>query len=202
MPDQDSQSTANHVALRAAMRREHLAARKALPAAPHAQASEAVHAHLVTWIAARPPGILAFCLPIRGEIDCRPVVEQLLALGWQAAMPVVVEKHAPMIFRPWSPTMPMTIDPHGIPVPDTTASVLPDIVLLPLLAFDAAGYRLGYGGGYFDRTLASAMPRPLAVGVGFDLNAVATTWPGQHDIPLDVVVTESGVHPCSPGDTP
>jgi 5,10-methenyltetrahydrofolate synthetase len=98
--------------------------------------------------------------------------------------------------------MPMTIDPHGIPVPDTTASVQPDIVLLPLLAFDAAGYRLGYGGGYFDRTLANAMPRPLAVGVGFDLNAVATTWPGQHDIPLDVVVTESGVHPRSPGDTP
>jgi 5-formyltetrahydrofolate cyclo-ligase len=193
MPDQDSQSTVNRDALRTASRRENLAARKALSAARHAQASEAVRAHLEIWLTARTPGILAFCLPIQGEIDCRPMVERLLAIGWQAAMPVVVEKHAPMIFRPWSPSMPMTVDPHGIPVPDTTASVVPDIVLLPLLAFDADGYRLGYGGGYFDRTLAGSRPRPLAIGVGFDLNAVVTTWPGPFDIALDLIATESGV---------
>lgn len=202
MPDQDSQSTANRDALRAALRRENLAARMALPAARHAQASDAVCAHLKAWLTTRTRGILAFCLPIRGEIDCRPMVESLLAAGWQAAMPVVVEKHAPMVFRPWVPDMPMTVDPLGIPIPDTTASATPDIVMLPLLAFDAAGYRLGYGGGYFDRTLAVARPRPLAVGVGFDLNAVATTWPGSFDIALDLIATESGVRHPLPADTP
>lgn len=87
----------------------------------------------------------------------------------------------------------MTADPYGIPVPATALSPPPNVLLLPLVAFDAAGYRLGYGGGYFDRTLAAMHPRPLTIGVGFDLCAVADIRPERHDIPLDLIVTESGI---------
>ena len=83
--------------------------------------------------------------------------------------------------------------PDLIPVPATAAGPTPDVLLLPLVAFDAAGYRLGYGGGYFDRTLAAMHPRPLTIGVGFDLCAVADIRPERHDIPLDLIVTESGI---------
>jgi 5,10-methenyltetrahydrofolate synthetase len=87
----------------------------------------------------------------------------------------------------------MTVDPYGIPIPATPPAPPPDVLLIPLVAFDAAGYRLGYGGGYFDRTLAALDPRPLSVGVGFELARVADLQPAPHDIPLDRIVTEAGV---------
>ena len=136
---------------------------------------------------------LAFCAPVRGEFDARPPVGELLARGWRAAMPVVVEAGAPMIFRAWTPDCAMDTDRHGIPIPRNGPEIDPDIVLLPLLAFDPAGYRLGYGGGYFDRTLAARAPRPRAIGVGFELARVADIRPQPHDIRLDAVVTEAGV---------
>lgn len=86
----------------------------------------------------------------------------------------------------------MTTDRHGIPIPAGDGSLHPEVVLLPLVAFDADGYRIGYGGGYFDRTLAAMSPRPLAIGVGFELARVDSTGPQAHDIRLDVIVTEAG----------
>ncbi len=180
-------------ALRATLRREKIAARLALSAAAHRTASAAIRRHLAELLLPRPAGLLAFCLPIRAEVDCRPLVERLLALGWRAAVPTVVARDAPMAFRAWWPAAPLTVDPHGIPVPATGPAGDPDAILLPLVAFDAAGYRLGYGGGYFDRTLAALQRRPLVVGVGFDLGAVADIRPEWHDVPLDLIVTESGI---------
>ncbi len=98
-----------------------------------------------------------------------------------------------MSFRTWTPSSAMTTDRYGIPIPLGGQEVLPDIVLLPLVAFDPQGFRLGYGGGYFDRTLGSLVPRPLAIGVGFELARVADIRPQAHDIPLDAVVTEAGI---------
>jgi 5,10-methenyltetrahydrofolate synthetase len=111
-------------------------------------------------------------------------------------MPVVVDVAAPMVFRPWTPQSPMTADRHGIPIPDTDAiSAAPSILLLPLVAFDATGYRLGYGGGYFDRTLAACAVRPLTIGVGFELARLLTVYPQVHDLACDVIVTEAGWQP-------
>lgn len=135
--------------------------------------------------------MLAFCWPIRAEFDCRPLAGTLLAAGWQMAMPVVTLRGAPMTFRDWTPESAMTSDPHGIPIPDTATVRHPDVLLLPLVAFDSAGYRLGYGGGYFDRTLAACVPRPLSVGVGFECGRVPSIHPEAHDIPLDCIITES-----------
>ena len=193
MTDQPRQSAVNPDALRATLRREKIAARQALPVAAHRSASVAVVHHLTEFLTPMPAGTLAFCMPIRAEVDCRALVAHLIDRGWQAAMPTVATRDAPMEFRAWHPEAPMTADPYGIPVPATPRSLNPDVMLLPLVAFDAAGYRLGYGGGYFDRTLAAMHPRPLTIGVGFDLCAVADIRPERHDIPLDLIVTESGI---------
>jgi hypothetical protein len=101
---------------RAALRRERLAARLALDATSHAALSARIEARLRTLLSALPPQTLAFCAPVRGEFDARALATELLGLGWQAAMPVVVAPAAPMIFRAWSPASAMGADRHGIPI--------------------------------------------------------------------------------------
>lgn len=147
-------------------------------------------APLLQCLAAR---TLGFCWPFRGEPDLRAFVIGWLAADAQrrAALPVVLDKAAPMVFRAWRPGVPMSADRHGIPVPAAGPSLVPDVVLVPLNAFDAAGFRLGYGGGYFDRTLA--MIDSTAVGVGFESGRVGTTLPQTHDRPMAWIVTEKGV---------
>ncbi|HEX8963907.1 MAG TPA: 5-formyltetrahydrofolate cyclo-ligase [Rhodocyclaceae bacterium] len=182
------------MAARARLRRERIAARQALPPGEHARLSALLESHLERELVRRPAGVLAFCWPIRGEFDARPLVGRLLGRGWRGCMPVVEALAAPMSFRPWTPTAAMDVDPYGIPIPaGATLSPPPDIVLLPLVAFDARGYRLGYGGGYFDRTLAALSPRPAAWGVGFELARAADLRPQPHDVALDLIVTELGV---------
>lgn len=193
MTEQSRGIATDPAAVRKTLRREKIAARMSLPASAHRLASNAVRHLLGEFLLARPPAVIAFCMPMRGEVDCQPVIERLVALGWQAAMPVVRALNAPMEFFAWWPQAPMRFDPYGIPVPATHRSLPPDVLLLPLVAFDRAGYRLGYGGGYFDRTLALLQPRPLTIGVGFDLAEVADLSPQPHDVPLDVIVTESGI---------
>jgi len=178
-------------AFRSRLRRERIAARLALPDEEHARASAVIEHHLENLLAARPPQVIAFCWPLRREFDCRPLVGRLLASGWGAAQPVVTAEAAPMVFRPWTPETPMTTDRHGIPIPAGDQTVVPDVVLLPLVAFDAHGYRIGYGGGYFDRTLAVLAPRPFAIGVGFELARVTSVRPEPHDVRLDALVTET-----------
>lgn len=186
-------------AFRAALRKKMLTARAALAMrepATHADFSARIEARLANFLAARSPSVIGFCAPVRGEFDARPLVAKLIAQGWQAAMPVVHQADAPMLFHPWTPDTPMSTDRYGIPIPANSPGPTPRILLLPLVAFDAAGYRLGYGGGYFDRTLAAIVPRPLAIGVGFELSRVDSTFPQAHDQMLDFLVTEAGLEGC------
>lgn len=194
MTDQPSDSAVNSADLRTALRREKIAARLALPPAAHRAASERILERLGAMLRARPAGTLGFCWPIRAEVDCLPLVRELLAAGWRAVVPTVTLPDAPMEFRPWWPEAPLAVDPYGLPVPATAACPPPDVLLVPLVAFDAAGYRIGYGGGYFDRTLAACKPRPETIGVGFALAQVGSILPGPHDIPLDRIVTEEADH--------
>ena len=184
---------AESLAFRSALRREKLAARMALDRNAREKLAAGLEAHLAALLTPLPPQVLAFCAPVRGEFDARPLASLLLERGWRAVMPVVDAADAPMSFRTWTPSSAMTTDRYGIPIPQGGGGILPDIVLLPLVAFDLQGFRLGYGGGYFDRTLASLVPRPLAIGVGFELARVADIRPQPHDIPLDAVVTEDGI---------
>ena len=139
------------------------------------------------------PQILGFYLPFKSEIDARPMVRDLLDQGWTAALPVVVDKKGPLEFRVWRPGIEMTPGVYDIPVPKERNVVTPDVLLVPLVGFDGANYRLGYGGGYYDRTLAALVPRPSTIGIGFELSRLETIHPQSHDVPLDVVVTEAGV---------
>ncbi len=183
----------NFDAERVRLRRERIAARLALTTAERSAHEVHIHALLWTWFAGRAAECVGFCWPIRAEVDCRPLVLRLLGAGWRAAMPVVVQADAPMCFRAWWPAAPMTQDPHGIPVPATDEIAPPEVLLVPLVAFDAGGYRLGYGGGYFDRTLAACSVRPITIGVGHALSRVSNIYPAPHDIPLDAVITEAGL---------
>lgn len=195
-------SSAKHIAdsvvFRAALRADKLVARMTLDKDTHAALSNQIEAHLAALLAPLPAQTIAFCAPFRGEFDMRPLASLLIERGWRCAMPVVDAADAPMRFRGWTSGCAMDVDRFGIPVPANGDTRVPGIVLLPLVAFDPQGYRLGYGGGYFDRTLAAMVPRPLAIGVGFELARVDDIGPQSHDIRLDAVVTEAGIEHHAP----
>ena len=182
-------------ALRKALRHERIAAREALPDAERQALTRRIEAHLDTLMARLAPRCLAFCWPWRGEVDLRPWARRWLAAdpARQAALPVVLTPARPMAFLRWRPDAPMATDHHGIPIPAGDEVVSPALLIVPLNVFDAAGYRLGYGGGYFDRTLAALDPTPTCVGVAFELARAGSTHPQPHDQPMDWIVTEAGV---------
>ena len=139
-------------------------------------------------------GVLAFCWPYRNEYDARHLAAALRRRGAKTAMPVVVAPKTPLIFREWHPGVELAKGPLGIPYPAASPEVVPDYVLLPMLGWDGDGYRLGYGGGFFDRTLASLAKRPRVIGVAYEEAYLKTIQPQPHDIPVDFVVTERGVY--------
>ena len=136
---------------------------------------------------------VSFYWPFRGEPDLRPLMQTVVEGGGRCALPVVVEKKAPLVFRLWQPGRRLVPGVWNIPIPADGDEVSPDIVVAPVVGFDCAGYRLGYGGGFFDRTLASFLHHPLAVGVGYDVAAISTIYPLPHDVPMEAIVTESGI---------
>ncbi|MSQ52772.1 MAG: 5-formyltetrahydrofolate cyclo-ligase [Betaproteobacteria bacterium] len=142
---------------------------------------------------------LAICWPYRNEYDARHLAAELRASNTTIALPVVVARGAPLQFREWRPGVAMAQGDLGIPYPSATTPCQPRVVLLPMVGFDAGGYRLGYGGGYFDRTLAALHPRPAIIGVAHELARIATIHPQSHDIAVDYLVTERGVY-CRDND--
>jgi len=143
-------------------------------------------------------GTLVFCWPYRNEYDARHLAAALRRRGATTALPVVVAPRTPLVFREWHPGVPLAKGPLGIPYPVGSPSVEPDRVLLPMLGWDGDGYRLGYGGGFFDRTLAALIGRPLVIGVGYEQGFLETIHPQPHDVPADFVVTERGVYRREP----
>jgi 5-formyltetrahydrofolate cyclo-ligase len=160
---------------------------------------EAITRRLVGQLSGVAGRIVGFCWPFRGEHDVRHAIRHFRDLGAVAALPAVVAKGTPLQFRKWWPGAPMRPGVFGIPVPEGTDILRPDIVFAPMNGFDAEGYRLGYGGGYFDRTLASLTPRPLAIGIAHEILRLPTIHPQPHDIPMDFVVTEAGVYQLREG---
>ncbi len=178
---------------RAALRRRLLAAREAMPPPARATASAAITRALIAQLGDANPGVVAGYLPHRGEYECQPVLERVAALGGLVALPVPLRPRRAMIFRRWTPETPMAAGPGGILHPADGPSLTPDLVLVPLVGFDATGHRLGYGGGYYDRTLAALSPRPVTIGVAFELGRLGTLQPKPHDVALDWIVTEAGM---------
>jgi 5,10-methenyltetrahydrofolate synthetase len=141
---------------------------------------------------------LAFCWPIKGEYDARHFARTLRERGALTALPVVVAPKKPLIFREWHPGIALATGAMDIPYPADSAEVVPDVAILPMNGWDAQGYRLGYGAGFFDRTLASLAKRPVTIGVSYELARLDTIHPQEWDIPLDYVVTERGLYRRDP----
>jgi 5-formyltetrahydrofolate cyclo-ligase len=183
---------------RKAERQRLLAARQALSVAGSRVVSEALAGHVAALLGDRFPSlagrVLSAYWPIKGEPDLRAPMAGWHAAGAVVALPVVETRHAPLVFRCWTPGLRMVRGDWNIPVPPTEAeTTVPQIAVAPLVGWDDAGYRLGYGGGYFDRTLAALRPRPFVIGIGFQAARLATIYPQPHDIRLDAIVTEAGV---------
>ena len=180
----------DNTAWRRALRQEMASRRAALAGAEHQALSARIVAHALATLPR--PRVAAFCWPIKHEPDVRPLLASWTSANGRAALPVVVAEKEALRFREWTPGTHLEPDRYGIPTPTAGEWLIPDLILLPLNGFDGAGYRLGYGGGYFDRTLAALSPRPLAVGVGFEINRIDSIRPEAHDQRLDWIVTESG----------
>ena len=179
---------------RRATREDLVARRVAMTPAEHRDASAAIHAHLTQAFALPADAVLAFCWPFKHEFDVRFAVRAWREHGTTAALPVVAGKAQALQFRQWWPGAPMRKGVYDIPYPDGTDLLAPDVAFVPMNGFDEQGYRLGYGGGYFDRTLAALSQRPVAVGIAFEFARLPTIFPQPHDIAMDFVVTEAGVH--------
>ena len=145
-------------------------------------------------LAPRPGTVVSGYWPVRDELDARPLMRRLIERGCTCALPVVVAAGQPLIFRTWSPGVEMEEAALGIPVPSSrSAAVDPDLLLVPLLAFSSSGYRLGYGGGYYDRTLADLRQRfasVLAVGYAYSAQELEDVPRDDKDERLDWIVTE------------
>jgi len=191
-PDNDRSTVATEGAVarwRKAERERLIAARQALPADVRAGQTAAITNDLDRLIPVGPETIVSVYWPIRAEPDLRPWMRAGWERGTRVALPVALKLGQPLEFREWSPGAVMARGLWQIPIPADGAVVVPTVVIAPLVGFDARCYRLGYGGGFFDRTLAAIAVKPLVIGVGFASTSIPTIVPQPHDIPMDWIVT-------------
>jgi 5,10-methenyltetrahydrofolate synthetase len=141
---------------------------------------------------------VAFCWPIKHEYDARHFARTLRTRGALTALPVVVAPKSPLIFREWHPGVDLAKGALDIPYPVNSPDILPEAVLLPMNGWDSMGYRLGYGAGFFDRTLAGLARRPVVIGIAYEQARLETIHPQPWDIPVDYLVTERGVYRRDP----
>jgi 5,10-methenyltetrahydrofolate synthetase len=181
-------------AWRKAKRAELIAAREAVADEVRREATASVTRTIEALLAPLAGGVIAFCWPYRHEIDVRFAIRTLREASLTAALPVVVGKGQPLAFREWHPGVTMQNGVLGIPFPVDSPLVTPTAALVPVVGFDGAGYRLGYGGGFFDRTLAALARKPISIGVGYERSRLPTIHPQPHDIAMDFIVTETRVH--------
>lgn len=177
---------------RKAERERLIAARLAFSADTRAAMSQRIAEGLDTIIGGIDGRMVSLYWPFRGEPDLRPWMASINERGGRTALPIVIEKGQPLIFRAYKPGDRLEKGVWNIPIPAEGDPVLPDIVISPIVGIDPQNYRLGYGGGFFDRTLAAMPFKPLVIGVGYELQRIATIYPQPHDIPMDRIITEAG----------
>jgi len=175
-----------------ALRRTLIAWREALAPNVRLAAEEAIAAHVLALATQYPVRCVGAYWPIRGEPRIDAVWAALRAQHITLALPVVHARHAPLQFHEWDGLAPTMVDTTGVAAPLETPVVAPlDVVVVPCVGYQAQGYRLGYGGGYFDRTLAALTPRPYTIGVAF-AGQLCQFEIAPHDVRLDAIVTEHG----------
>lgn len=187
--------------MKAQLRKERLAVRDALPPALRAAKGAAMAKHGSAAISVPSGEIIAGFLPIRSEADIRPLMDLLRQRGARVCLPVVVDKMT-IVFRELTEAGSLVPGAFGTLGPADDAALLePEILLVPLSAFDSTGQRIGYGGGYYDRAIALLRRKGLArrlIGIAFDCQEVPSVPAEPHDVRLDAILTESGLRKFSP----
>ena len=184
---------------RRAQRNELLARRMAVPLQQRRRWDARITRQLLDGFPQLRNPVVGFYWPFKAEFDPRFAIRALRQLGARAALPVVLQRDAPLQFREWWPGVATRRSVFDLPVPVGTELLRPDVLLIPPVGFDGMGYRLGYGGGYFDRTLAALAPSPIKIGVGYELSRMPTIRPQPHDIAMDFIVTEQAIYRVQPG---
>lgn len=184
-------SDAEPPARKADLRKQLLAARRTLDSATRAAWDSAIGAQVVAWWKAAQPAALGVYWPLRDEPDLHAAYAQLEGLGAKLLLPVVVQKDAALEFAEWSIGEQMVKDAMGVAVPADLRlqEAYPPALLVPCLGFNPQGYRLGYGGGFYDRTLARHAARPQTLGIAYQCLQVQFDSDG-HDVALDRIITE------------
>jgi len=174
---------------RAALRKALRTTRGAIDPAIKVQWDAHIGAQVLAWWRLRQVDTLAVYWPLAGEPDLRAAYSELGRAGLRLALPVVMERHAALAFTEWTPGEPMIPDEAGVQVPARLRFIeRPPALLIPCLGFNEGNYRLGYGGGYYDRTLEQH-PRPFTLGIAYS-SQLAVFPHAPHDVPLDAIVTE------------
>jgi 5-formyltetrahydrofolate cyclo-ligase len=187
----DAQQASDVARWRKAERSRLIALRCALPAEQRAQHTAAIVRKLDEMVAARSNEIVSVYWPIRAEPDLRSWMREVCLRGLRVALPVAIELGFSMTFRQWRPDAVMARGLWKIPYPAEGPDIWPTTVLAPLVGFDSACYRLGYGGGFFDRTLAAMGRKPVVIGLGYPQLRITTIYPQGHDIPMDWILPGS-----------
>jgi 5-formyltetrahydrofolate cyclo-ligase len=168
--------------------------RALMHASERAEASAAAARHFIDAEIVAPEEMVAGYWPIRDELDLKPLIIRLMDAGQPVCLPVVLGEELPLELRHWQPAAPLYPAGYGTLAPEDGAPVVvPDVILMPLLGFDRQGTRLGYGGGYYDRTLAALGTLPRLIGFAFASQQFDEIPREPHDVPLDMIVTELGV---------
>jgi len=195
----DAQQARDVVRWRKAERSRLIALRCGLSADDRALHTAAIVRRLDEMISRHSNEIVSVYWPIRAEPDLRPWMREACSRGLRVALPVAVELGQPMTFREWRPDSALARGLWKIPYPASGPDVSPTTVLAPLVGFDSKCYRLGYGGGFFDRTLAALRRKPVVIGVGYPQLRIPTIYPQPHDIAMDWILT--GNDPPQPRTT-
>jgi 5-formyltetrahydrofolate cyclo-ligase len=177
---------------KAEMRREMIARRDALPADVRSAVAEAIAGRPFP-VSAVPGAIVSGFMPMTGEINPMPLMKRFSGGGARLALPVIAGRGRPLVMRAWNFGEPLVSGVWGIREPPVQAAeVEPDIVLVPLVAFDRAGRRLGYGGGYYDLTITRLRARKpiVAMGIAYAVQEIPAVPAAPHDAALDLVLTE------------
>jgi 5,10-methenyltetrahydrofolate synthetase len=153
------------------------------------------------WLVNRPDIVIGAYWPIKGEFDPLPALHRWKEDGElldepqprRIGLPVVDKQHRTLKFHAWFPGCYMEEDAYGIPKPKDTEVIVPTLLFVPCVGYGPGGFRLGYGGGFYDRTLANLQPKPYTVGLGFSNGFIDDLEPEPHDVPLDAMLTDEGV---------
>lgn len=178
-----------------ALRQQMLAKRNAISSADRLEAAQSVALHYADHPYLAPAKTFAGYYPFRNELDVLPIFNRMSQYGRTMALPAVTGDM--LVFKHWAPSTPLTTDRYGVKTPEVTSEeMVPELVLVPLLAFDAQGYRLGYGGGFYDRVMQKYRDNgqdTLFFGVAYTQQEVDTVYAEPHDQPLDGILTDLGV---------